>query len=539
MAHLSVEEVAARRAELRVMREMAFRADRKAKRIAKIKSKTYRRIRKKQRERLDGAEGDGDGNANPNGDGEEEEEEARLKAEVQRARERATLRHKNTGKWAKAMQGREGLDQDQRQAIGEMLERGEKLRRRIRGENSDEEEESEDTESDEEGQDEDEIKRGAFDELAALRVEDDATLPDLKSKSVFNMKFMRDAAARQSREADAQAEELQKEMGFAIGDEDDEDEDGTAAAPPTDTTMVQRTGGRLSFQPGAIPGVLKSLGSLASDTSSVTLQSIDLISAPEPTPTPSLSTPTPTPTSTSIPNPWLVPAASSGPSKKRNEVRVHKGADVLTKSSNKLKKHSVKHAEEKERAKDDAVLEIDANNVLTVPEPPAPSVSGKKGKVKVKEGVAKASSGAAHDEGDDELDVPSEVEEQERAAEAKNAGKGVQAFQQRDLVALAFAGDNVVQVHESPSHSSDQLTQLHRPLQKPNDKKQKPMHRARWTPPSQAGYVPAHPYPYPCDSRLTFPISSRPPSLPISHRNVTPPSQQGLLGRHRHQNPTP
>lgn len=31
---------------------------------------------------------------------------------------------------------------------------------------------------------------------------------------------------------------------------------------------------------------------------------------------------------------------------------------------------------------------------------------------------------------------------------------------------------------------------LGRPLKKPSDKKQKPMRRARWTPPSQAGYVP-------------------------------------------------
>ncbi|KAF8131451.1 Utp14-domain-containing protein [Boletus edulis] len=440
MAHLSVEEVATRRAELRMMREMAFRADRKAKRIAKIKSKTYRRIRKKQRERLDGAGGDEDEGV--------DDEEARLKAEVQRARERATLRHKNTGKWAKAMKGREGLDQDQRQAISEMLERGEKLRRRIRGENSDDDG-SEDSESGEEEQDEEAIKRGAFDELAALRAEDDANLQDLKSKSVFNMKFMRDAAARQAGEADAQVEELQKGLGFGIDRAEDDDDDGadaTAAAPPNDMTMVQRTGGRLSFRPGAPLGALKPLGSLASDTSSVTLQSVDLlqdIPALDSTPTSSMTTPT----STYIPNPWLVPSATSGPSRKRNEVRVHKDADALTKSSNKLKKQNEKHVDERERAKDDAVLEIDANDVLTIPEPPAPSVSGKKGKA---QGVSKASDGPSSvaSDKDDESDVPSEIEEQERAAEGKGAGKSVRVFQQRDLVALAFAGDNVVQAFE-------------------------------------------------------------------------------------------
>ena len=443
MAHLSVEEVAARRTELRTMRELAFRADRKAKRIAKIKSKTYRRIRKKQRERLDGADVDGEGGVDA------EDEAERLKAEVERARERATLRHKNMGKWAKAMKGREGLDQDQRQAIGEMLERGEKRRRRIRGENSGDEG-SEDSESDEEEQDEEAIKRGAFEELAVLRAEDDANLPDLKGKTVFDMKFMRDAAARRSREADAQAEELEKELGFMIDEEADEAGAGTGA-DSTHTTMIQRTGGRLSFRPGATPGDLRQLSSLTSDTSSVTLQSADLlqdIPAPDPIPGPNASAPTPTPIPTPISNPWLVPTASSGPSQKRNQVRVHKGADTLTKSSNKLQKQAGKGEDEKARARDDAVLEIDANNVLTMPDPPAPSTSGKKGKATSKQaGVANASSGPTRaDDADDASDVPSEVEAQERAAEGKRGGKGVQAFQQRDLVALAFAGDNVVQV---------------------------------------------------------------------------------------------
>ncbi|KAI9566354.1 Utp14-domain-containing protein [Boletus coccyginus] len=430
-AHLSVEEVAARRAELRVMRELAFRADRKAKRIAKIKSRTYRRIRKKQRERLDGADGGADG------DRDSKDDEERLKAEVQRARERATLRHKYTGKWAKGTKGREELGQDQRRAIGEMLERGEKLRRRIRGENSDEDG-SEDSESDDEQQDEEDIKRGAFEELASLRIEDDMNLADLKSKSVFNMKFMRDAAARQSREADAQAEELQKEMGFEIdGEEDDRDGTDAMAAPLRLTRLWCNA----------------QLGSLASDTSSVTLQSADLLqdsSVREQTPTPSISTPMPTPTSVS--NPWLVPTASSGPSRKRNEVHVHKGADALAKSWNKLKKQTGKHADERERARDDAVLEIDASNVLEIPEPPAPSAPSASSKKSNRDGgAAKAPvgpTGPAHDEGADDSDVPSEVEAQERATDKKNPGKSVQAFQQHDLIALAFAGDNVVQAFE-------------------------------------------------------------------------------------------
>ena len=49
---------------------------------------------------------------------------------------------------------------------------------------------------------------------------------------------------------------------------------------------------------------------------------------------------------------------------------------------------------------------------------------------------------------EDESDSNSEVEVQERALTLKGKGKenGIKAFEQRDLIALAFAGDNVVQV---------------------------------------------------------------------------------------------
>ena len=124
--HLSVEEVAARRAELLQSRELMFRADAKAKRVAKIKSKAFRRIRKKQREKDAVLDGLAD-------DGEPADEDERLQMEIARARERATLKHKNTGKWARAMQNRGEIDEDQRRDINEMLVKGERLRRRIQG----------------------------------------------------------------------------------------------------------------------------------------------------------------------------------------------------------------------------------------------------------------------------------------------------------------------------------------------------------------------------------------------------------------------
>lgn len=436
MAHLSVEEVATRRAELRMMRELAFRADKKAKRIAKIKSKAYRRIRKKQKERLGDEEGDVD----------VEDAEARLKAEVERARERATLRHKATGKWAKAMQGRGELDVDQRQAIGEMLERGEKLRRRIQGEMSGDE--SEESESDDEEQDVETIKQGAFEELAMLNASE-VLSADVKSKSVFNMKFMRDAAARQSREADAAADDFLKEMG---GLEQESDNDASGGGTVTEGALIQRVGGRVIYHPGTSSHT-EPVGSHASETSSVTLQSADLVQD-SPKSLNVISSPrVSTPTQES--NPWLVTSSSSGPSRKRSEVLVQKGSDALAKSTNKLKKRITKGEEEKERIRDDAVLEIDANNVLTVLEPAhTPAVINAKhelkrsGKDKAKnDSVAVQISPADADDSDGH----SEVDEQERTLERKRQGgkgKGVTAFKQRELVSLAFAGDNVVQAFE-------------------------------------------------------------------------------------------
>lgn len=73
-----------------------------------------------------------------------------------------------------------------------------------------------------------------------------------------------------------------------------------------------------------------------------------------------------------------------------------------------------------------------------------PSQTGSKGKQR----QTKPSKGADNADADDESDVNSEVDEQEAALTNKGKGraKGVKAFEQRELVARAFAGDNVVRV---------------------------------------------------------------------------------------------
>ena len=214
------------------MRELAFRADTKAKRLAKIKSKTYRRLKKRQKrkltEKLDASEDSAD------------DEEKRLQREVERAKERATLKHKNTGKWAKAMKARGELDEDQRQEVLDMLQRGEQLRRKIHAEGEDGDDDSED-DSDLATKDDDRILASAFDEVARTVEEE---VPEHSKKSLFSMKFMKDAMARNDKKAQDMADEFLKDL---VGS------DAEASPDKSDDDLQDRplqAKGRFSFRPG-------------------------------------------------------------------------------------------------------------------------------------------------------------------------------------------------------------------------------------------------------------------------------------------------
>ncbi|KAG6898857.1 hypothetical protein C0993_003500 [Termitomyces sp. T159_Od127] len=454
MNKLSVEEVEQRRTELRKMRELMFRAEMKARRINKIKSKTYRKIKRKQREKLGGNLEDEEGS---------EREEDRLKREIERAKERATLRHKHTGKWAKKMRSRDG--EEGRQEIEEMLARGEKLRRKIKGVESDDD--SDDDGEDEEGHgdegDVERIKQGAFDELQRLEKGDNGLQTEeggsKKGKSIFEMKFMKDAMARQQQVADQMADDFIKEMGGQSGDVDGGDDDETPEVDPASSVVAQRVGGRISYHPGTTSNKRpllssRSLGSLASDTSSVTLKSTDLLSPPRsPLELQRPNVPLPT---TSNANPWLVPLDSGSTSvkapKKNNEVVVSKDSNSMVKSKNKLKKLARKRGEEKEKAVDDALVEISVDNVLTLDPSSVQSIAvpvSKRSLATSSKGkLSRSSSAVAQEDANDDDDANSEIEAQEKALELKGKSKAKlpQAFEQRELVALAFAGDNVVHV---------------------------------------------------------------------------------------------
>jgi U3 small nucleolar RNA-associated protein 14 len=229
MNHLSLEEVKARRAELRKMRDLLFRAEVKAKRLSKIKSKTYRRLKKKGKQKL----------MDKLGSDEDENEEKKIKKEVERAKERATLKHKNTGKWAKAMKARGELDEDQKNDMLEMFERGEALRKKIRGDNDDDED------SDDDEMDLDQVKANAFEEISQLHDDDDVELPDSsKGKSIFEMKFMKNAAERENQKVQGMADDFLKEIGTIS------DEESQPTERESSNAAIQRIGGRVTYRPG-------------------------------------------------------------------------------------------------------------------------------------------------------------------------------------------------------------------------------------------------------------------------------------------------
>jgi U3 small nucleolar RNA-associated protein 14 len=127
---MPLEEVQARRAELRRARDLLFREELRAKRVKKIKSKAYRRVHRKERERLNAIDRDAFAEGGESG----LDEEDRDQADRRRAEERMGAKHRDS-KWAKQMKksGRTVWDDAAISGVSEMAQRNEDLRRRIEG----------------------------------------------------------------------------------------------------------------------------------------------------------------------------------------------------------------------------------------------------------------------------------------------------------------------------------------------------------------------------------------------------------------------
>jgi U3 small nucleolar RNA-associated protein 14 len=175
-------------------------------------------------------------------------------------------------------------------------------------------------------------------------------------------------------------------------------------------------------------------GPAPSDASSTTLKSTDLHSLLTATPTMSpidsqnlsASQSQPTEQPRNDDNPWL--SRNGQPSHttlKKNDIAVSKGSTSAVKAKNKLRKRQKETKDEMAKSHDDGVVEISPTDLLV-----ASSKCGRQ-----------AEPGSSSD-GD------TEVEEQEDRLKGKGKPLGgtKHVFKQRELVARAFAGDNVIQV---------------------------------------------------------------------------------------------
>ena len=207
------EEVQARRAELRRVRDLLFREEIRAKRINKIKSKSYRRIHRKERERLVQKDKEALAAAGVEDSESEKEKNARRRAE-----ERMGARNRES-RWAKGVKasGRMTWDEDARGGVEEMARREEELKRRMLGRDvgSAGEESSDDGEG--LGGDEldgDKVSRRLHYQLRSLQDEHNRPSDDTKNTTsgLASMKFMRNAEAAQKASNEEAVQRLQRDI---------------------------------------------------------------------------------------------------------------------------------------------------------------------------------------------------------------------------------------------------------------------------------------------------------------------------------------
>lgn len=409
---LTVEEVEEKRKELRMMRELMFRHELKNKRLKKIKSKSYRKLKRKEKERLsiqvkDMEEID-----------HELDDDEKMKAALSRAEERMTLKHKNTSKWAKRALARGANDEGTRDAIMEQLRRGEELRRRIDGE---------DSEQESEGEDDEEYVDNQIKELNQ-EIEND-TQP---TKGLLGMKFMQDAAKRQLESTKQDLAIFEKEWLAADSDNEEEEK------KEEHYSVVANNPGRMAFGAKA-KQVKKTIvkeddeddepQELIDEESEVGLVSINeagQIKKVSHSAVHKASTSTHVNVKSKSPladldaeNPWLQ-ADTSRLSKKASKNNKIISGQTETRAEHSISKmNKTKKGKQVDVAED---VELDLTNVMTV---------------KSKNNVAKAK--LAKGESEDEDDESSDDEPNQKMVHKNNI-----SFNQRELVARAFANDDVV-----------------------------------------------------------------------------------------------
>uniref|UniRef100_A0AAV1U6N2 U3 small nucleolar RNA-associated protein 14 n=1 Tax=Peronospora matthiolae TaxID=2874970 RepID=A0AAV1U6N2_9STRA len=218
---VSTEEVAVRQKELSKLRSLLFYEEQKTKRVKKIKSKLYHKIRNSQDKKAVAKQKEELRALDP-------ELARKLDEELadKRAEERLTLKHRNTSKWVKH-QLRRGIQADDatRSAIADQLRRGEELRRKMNTVDDDDEDEldvDDDEGDDDEGDAASRLQKRLERQANALVMEIDADTEEAgKKRGLQGMKFMQRAAEKQREKARAEAEKLLREIRTGDGGDGD------------------------------------------------------------------------------------------------------------------------------------------------------------------------------------------------------------------------------------------------------------------------------------------------------------------------------
>ncbi|KAG6952106.1 hypothetical protein JG688_00013420 [Phytophthora aleatoria] len=213
---VSTEEVAARQKELAKLRSLLFYEEQKQRRVKKIKSKLYHKIRNAQDKKAMAKQQEELRALDPELARKLDEELAEKRAE-----ERLTLKHRNTSKWVKH-QLRRGIQADDatRSAIADQLRRGEELRRKMDAVDSDDEDMEEDDE--EEGDAASRLQKRLEKQASALVTEIDEDSAEAgKKRGLQGMKFMQRAAQKQREKARTEAEKLLREIRTGEGADGD------------------------------------------------------------------------------------------------------------------------------------------------------------------------------------------------------------------------------------------------------------------------------------------------------------------------------
>ncbi|KAJ9614229.1 hypothetical protein H2200_002365 [Cladophialophora chaetospira] len=222
--NMPLAEVQARRAELRRQRDLMFREEIRARRIKKIKSKAYRRVHRKEREKADER-----GRGLLAAAGLIDSDEDREKNDRRRAEERMGARHRES-KWAKSVKatGRAAWDDDARHGVTDLARRDEELRRRIEGKADGGSDGSSDESSDFNGFSGSEDAR----EHLKIKLDDiDAEVDHLPESGLGSMAFMKRAEAARKAANEQELRDIRRSLGHDDSGSVDDEDTGEDDAP--------------------------------------------------------------------------------------------------------------------------------------------------------------------------------------------------------------------------------------------------------------------------------------------------------------------